>query len=268
MPLEWYIGCMANEKNTEHCMVCASSLEYLSYSEMLECTYCGAPEQGHVKCSKGHFICEACHRKDAMKMIEDTVFTTKLQDPVAIAELMLGHPKLPMLGCEHAFIAAGALMASLKNSPYGKGKITDQELREVFDRTSKQAVGGHCGLTGVCGIAPALGACFAVFLGSRCGSDTEQKIVMDAVIKVSQAIADMTGPSCCKAYVRAALTAAALVFGERFGILLPIKETPITCMHGSRHPHGCREEKCPYYLKPVEVVFTDSIHLPVMACRS
>ncbi len=39
-----------------------------------------------------------------------------------------------MLGCEHAFIAAGALMAALKNSPYGKGKITDADIREVFDQ--------------------------------------------------------------------------------------------------------------------------------------
>lgn len=259
---------MANNKKNEHCMVCGSHLEYLLHAEDLACAYCGVSEQGRVKCPEGHFICDACHRKDAMKMIEDMVFTTELRDPVAIAELMMSHPNLPMLGCEHAFIAAGALMAALKNSPYGKGKITNKEIQEVFDRTAKQAVGGFCGLSGVCGIAPALGACFSVFLGSRCGADTEQKITMDAVIGISQAIAGLTGPSCCKAYVRSALLVAVTAFGERFGILLPVNETSIDCKHSANHPHGCREGKCPYFRKPVKDIFVDSIHLPVMACRS
>lgn len=259
---------MANDKKNEHCMVCGSRLEYLLNAENLVCVYCGVSERGHVKCPKGHFVCEACHRRDAMRLIEGVTLTTGMHNPLEIAELMMGHPNLPMLGCEHAFIAAGALMAALRNSPYGTGKITNEVMREVFDRTAKQAVSGYCGLTGVCGIAPALGACFSVFLGSRCGADTEQRITMDAVIRVSQAIADLTGPSCCKAYARAALKTVVAVFGERFGILLPDAGTPIVCSHGAKHPHGCREEKCPYYRKPAKDIIADAIHLPVMACQS
>ena len=259
---------MNEKRNTENCLVCGSALEYLRQSENLVCVYCGATEQGHVKCPQGHFTCEACHRRDAMQMIEGVVFTTELQDPIVIAELMIGHPNLPMLGCEHAYIAGGALMAALKNSPYGKGKITNADIREVFARTAKQAVGGYCGLTGVCGIAPAIGACLSVFLGSQCGSDTEQKITMNAVIKVSQVVAELTGPSCCKAYVRAALSEAVMIFAERFGISLPVAKTAIVCKDGNRHPHGCREERCPYYRKPAEDMFVDPIHLPVMACQS
>ena len=263
-----YSGDMSIDKNTEHCMVCGAALRYLRHAENLVCTYCGKNEQGHMQCPGGHFVCEACHRKDAMRMIEELAFTTDRQDPMEIAELMMGHPNLPMLGCEHAFVAAGALMAALRNSPYGRGKITNKDMREVFDRTAKQAVSGYCGLTGVCGIAPALGACFSVFLGSRCGADTEQKIVMDAVVGVSRAIADLTGPSCCKAYARSALMVSVTVFGERFGILLPVSETPLVCQHGAKHPHGCREEKCPYYQKPAGDIFAESIHLPAPACRS
>jgi hypothetical protein len=109
------------------------------------------------------------------KAIGDIAFATEQKDAVAIAELMMSHPNLPMLGCEHAYIAAGALMAALKNSPYGKGKITNDTIREAFERTAKQAVGGYCGLTGVCGIAPAVGACFSLFLGARCGSDRSRR---------------------------------------------------------------------------------------------
>jgi hypothetical protein len=203
-----------------------------------------------------------------MQMIEGVIFTTEVQDPVSIAELVMGHPNLPMLGCEHAYIAAGALMAALKNSPYGKGKITDADIREVFTRTAKQAVSSYCGLTGVCGIAPAIGACLSVFLGSLCGSDTEQKLTMNAVINVSQVVAELTGPSCCKAYVRAALSEAVTVFTERFGIVLPVSKTSIVCKDSNRHPHGCREERCPYYRKPATDIFVDPIHLPAAACQS
>jgi hypothetical protein len=259
---------MGEKKKTENCSVCGSALEYLHHSENLVCVYCGATVPGHVKCPEGHFTCEACHGKDAMQMIEGAVVATELRDPIAIAELMIGHPNLPMLGCEHAYIAGGALMAALKNSPYGKGKITGEDIREVFHRTARQAVGGYCGLTGVCGIAPAIGACFSVFLGSQCGSDTEQKITMNAVIKVSQAIADLTGPSCCKAYVRAALLETVAIFAERFGIMLPVAKPPIICKDSNRHPHGCRELQCPYYQKPARDIFTDPIHLPIMACQS
>lgn len=247
-------------------MVCGSPLDYLKQSEQLTCSSCGNREGASIKCPQGHFVCEACHTRDSRKMIEDITFTTQLKDPVEIAELMMNHPALPMLGCEHAFIAAGALLAALRNSPYAK--VTNQDIYEVFDRTAKQAVGGYCGLTGVCGIAPAVGACFSVFLGSRCGSDTEQKITMDAVIKVSQCIAGLTGPSCCKAYVRSALAAAVEIFVERFGIVLPVAKLSIICEDSNRHPHGCREEKCPYYHKPSRDIFTDAINMSATVCHS
>ncbi|OGW45274.1 MAG: hypothetical protein A2078_07155 [Nitrospirae bacterium GWC2_57_9] len=247
-------------------MVCGSPLEYLKAAEDLACTYCGRSSAAHVKCPGGHFICDSCHAGDLLQMIENTILSSAEKDPVLIAEQLMNHPSLPMLGCEHALIAAGALAAALRNSPYAK--ITDQDVREVLTRTARQAISGYCGLTGVCGIAPAMGACFSVFLAARCGSDSEQKIVMEAVIRVSQAIAELTGPSCCKAYVRTALDTAVSIFSERFGIVLPLAKAPLICRHESKHPHGCREEKCPYYKKESKDIFADSIHLPVTTCHS
>jgi hypothetical protein len=255
-------------KQKEHCMVCGAPLEYLLQSERRVCTFCGKKEEGQINCPQGHFVCDSCHGADAKRIIEQTAFSTGDTDPLAIAELMTGNPGLPMLGCEHAFIAAGALMAALKNSPYGAGKITNAHIQEAFNRTTKQAVGGYCGLTGVCGIVPAVGACFSVFLGARCGTDSEQKITMDAVIRVAQAISGLTGPSCCKAYVRAALAESIAVFGERLGIALPAKESTIVCRHSDKHPHGCREEKCPYYARPAKDIFAEAKFVPGTVCTS
>jgi hypothetical protein len=257
---------MADPRKTENCAICGQKLVYLKTGGPITCTHCGTTTEGHVKCPGGHYICNRCHGSEAITVIEETVLGTHETSPVSIAELLMAHPSLPMLGCEHAYIAAGSILAALKNSRYGK--ITGQEIREAFTRISRQAVGGYCGLTGVCGIVPAIGACFSVILDCRCGADMEQKIVMETAIKAAQAIADLTGPSCCKAYVRSALSAAVDVLAERFGIALSRGKPEIICRHSERHPHGCREEKCPYYRRKSRDIFADSIHLPVMSCRS
>lgn len=244
----------------ENCMVCGSPLQYLQAAEDLVCTSCGAKTAGHIKCPQGHVLCDACHGTEARRVIEGLALAEVSLDPMEIAERMMSHPAVPMLSCDHAYITAAALLAALRNSPYGK--IAEKDLQEVFGRTAKQAHGGYCGLTGVCGIAPAVGAVLSVFLGARCGSDREQRIVMDAVTRVSRAITDLTGPSCCKAYVRAAISVAAAVFAEKLGIVLPVADAAPVCAHPARHPHGCREEKCPYYRKPSRDIFAESKFTP------
>jgi hypothetical protein len=252
---------MPEHANTENCAVCGAKLVYLTASERLACTSCGAAVDAHVKCPKGHVVCDTCHGKEARKAIEALTLSSSSPDPLAVAEQMMALPGLPMLSCDHAYIAAGALLAALRNTPYGS-KIGEAEVREVFSRTAKQAHGGSCGLTGVCGIAPAIGAVFSVFLGARCGTDREQRIVMEAVTKAMGAIAELTGPSCCKAYVRTAVASAVELFSGKIGIVMPVKDPAPVCSHSAKHPHGCREEKCPYYRKPAHDVFAGAKFVP------
>jgi len=225
-------------------MVCGSSLDYLEQASEVTCSYCGKAEHGHIRCPSGHYVCNVCHNKEAMQIIENISFTTKSDDPFEISALMMSCPGLPMLGCQHAYIAGGALMAAIKNE--GSRGITDEHIREVFHRTEKQAHGGYCGLTGVCGIAPAIGACFAILTGSKCGTDQAQHITMEAVTRVSRAITGLTGPSCCKAYIWTALDVAVNYLVKSPGIVLQ-RGRSSTCSYSAMHPHGCREIKCPFY---------------------
>ena len=225
-------------------MVCNTRLTYHEKAEELKCLYCGKLEHGHISCPSGHYICEACHNRDSMKIIEDMISSTSSSNPFEIAEIAMSFPGLPMLGCQHAYIAGGALMAAIKNA--GHKGITNGEISEVFMRIRKQAHGGYCGLTGVCGIAPAIGACFAVLTGSKCGKDVEQRITMEAVTRVTRAITELTGPSCCKAYVRTSLDKAVEYLRESLGIRLPLPES-VACNYHLKHPHGCRETLCPFF---------------------
>jgi hypothetical protein len=225
-------------------MVCNKPLKYHENSIELKCLYCGNIEYGHILCPEGHYVCEECHNQEIMKIIESVVFTTMADNPFEIAEFIMTSPALPMLGCHHAYIAGGAIMAAIKNR--GSKKITNEEIKEVFRRTKRQAHGGYCGLTGVCGIVPAVGACFSVLTGSKCGTDREQRITMEAVTKVTQAIKELTGPSCCKAYMRASLEIAIDCLKDSLGIELPKSSKPV-CSHSSEHPHYCRQNRCPYF---------------------
>ncbi len=253
---------MTEAKKTENCMVCGERLNYLQAAEAQNCSYCGTAHQAHVRCPKGHFVCDACHGKEARKMIEDTVLASRSEDPVEIAELMMSHPGLPMLSCDHAYIAAGALLAALRNSPYG-ARFGETEVREVFARIAKQASDGICGLTGVCSIVPAVGAVVALFLDSRPGADREQKLAMEAASRANAVIIDLTGPSCCKAYVRAAVSETAGFFAEKFGIVLPVRKSDVICNYASRHA-GCREEKCPHFRRPSRDIFAETGFRPGM----
>jgi len=238
-----FVGKGPAPSKQENCMLCGKALIYGTEGKTLPCTSCGNPGHAYITCPEGHYICDACHSRIAREDIERLIFSTSSTYPVEIAKLAFEGASLPMLGCEHAYIAGGALMAALKNS----GKGTDEDIREVLRRTGKQAHGGFCGLTGVCGIAPALGAVFGVLTGSKCGTDREQKTTMEAVLEVSKSIAALTGPSCCKAYVMASLETATALLSGKIGIELPSKKQQFRCAHSSRHPHGCREKLCPYF---------------------
>lgn len=69
---------------------------------------------------------------------------------------------------------------------------------------------------------------------------------MTAVAKVSRVIAGLTGPSCCKAYVRSCLEEAVCILKDEIGIHLPISKVA-ACAHSHRHLHGCRIGICPYF---------------------
>jgi hypothetical protein len=226
--------------------VCATRLEYLTEAVQLSCGVCGRLQHGHIRCPRGHFVCYSCYNLNARDKFAKTALTTSLSDPLEIAEAMMSDPGLPMLGCQHAYVAAGALLAALRQEP--AHNISEAKVAEVFSRIDKQAHGGYCGLTGVCGVAPAVGAVFAILLGARCGSGREQRITMEAVTRTCRAITELTGPSCCKAYVRASLVVAVEYLQESLGIALPHAYVVASCDYVADHPHGCREGDCPYFL--------------------
>ncbi|MBU7005736.1 hypothetical protein Ga0451573_000643 [Peptococcaceae bacterium DYL19] len=232
--------------NTENCQVCGSELDYFEKGRYCTCLRCGTIDFTNISCPDGHYICDACHGKEVYRTIRDYVVNTDSANPFETSETLMGYSdEVPMLGCENAWIAAGALMSAIKNE--GTVNVADDQIDEVLVRTRKQAVGGYCGLTGVCGIAPAVGACFSVILGAACPKDRETAVTMKVVGRIVNAIAGQTGPCCCKNFVRTSLFEAVGLAKQYLDVNLPLPDDAIICSHVARHPHGCRLEKCNYY---------------------
>lgn len=226
-----------------NCLVCGTPLVYLTTAQKCICSYCEKEFDNYVLCPNGHFICEKCHNRPVIDKTKYLCLKISSPNPYFIFGQLLKNLNVPMLGCHHAFMVAGSLLGALKNK--GSFEVAEKAIDEVFSRIANQAIGGYCGLTGVCGIVPAVGSCFAFLVGSRCGTDKEQKLVMKITAEVCSAIANLTGPSCCKAYSWKSMEIAIKWLKDKFNIT--IDSHKITCNYKSLHPHGCRKEKCPYY---------------------
>ena len=237
----------SNENFEANCLICGNKLEYYEKEVSLKCFYCGKTFYGYVSCPNGHTVCEQCHNKPIIELTKKIYLSSKSINPFEIFNSILNSANITMLGCHHAFMVAGALIASIKNS--GKIKISKENVDEIFNRIERQAISGFCGLTGVSGIEPAIGACFALIFGSKCGTDREQKITMDITSTISRAIFELTGPSCCRAYSWKALEIAKNFSKKYLNIKLEGADKNIRCTYFNIHPHGCRFEKCLYYKK-------------------
>lgn len=231
------------EEVKENCIVCGGKLDYFEIAQEFKCFECGSVDRGYVNCPNGHYICESCHGRKTREILIDKIWEREEKNPFIIAENLIENLELPMLGCEHAWVAAGAFIMALKNSGLD---INKNQLQEAVNRTQKQAIGAYCGLTGVCGIAPAIGAVYSVILGAACPKDKETSCTMHVVADVIKAIAYQAGPCCCKNFVYTALKVACEKSYDYIGIEVE-SEANILCKDSKRHPHGCRKEKCNYY---------------------
>lgn len=231
-------------------MVCGTDLEYRETGMLLPCAICGLEEIGHVCCPDGHYVCERCHGGTFPERLQAAVAATRETSPFRLAEDLLLLPGLPMLGCEHAAIAAAAVMGSLRNR--GDAGVTDAHVQEALERTGRQAISAYCGLSGVCGIVPALGACLSVLVGAQCGRGPQTRMTMELVSRLAALTAAEADPGCCKAYLRTGIREFAAFADERLGLSFSDPE-PAPCRDVDRHPHGCRGPECAYHPEAAQI---------------
>ena len=142
------------------CLICGEALIYTSRTLVLaKCAYCGKEEKTNVFCINGHYLCDKCHSKDILELIEEICMESKLTDPVELAEQIFQLPSLHMHGPEYHSIVPGILVTTHGNSI--NNKVDSTHIKEAI-RRGREIKGGACGFYGVCGAAVGVGIAYSI----------------------------------------------------------------------------------------------------------
>ncbi len=240
---------MEGEKKMQGCMVCGQELEYLTSEISVICTYCGKKEQGYFLCQRGHYVCEECHKRGALEVITRFCLQSELKNPLEMANILMKHSKMSMIGPEHHPMIAGVLVAAYRNLT---GKAVEEEIKEALKRGSSIPA-GYCGLYGADGAAIATGIALSVILKATPLSDKERIIANVMTSRVLAAIANYRGSRCCKRSTWVALETAVQYIREVLQVEMEyIPASELKCTHSHRNKH-CNKMDCRFYLPEVSL---------------
>ena len=228
----------------EGCMVCGQELEYGTAPVEAECAYCGRKMETHIRCPEGHFVCDDCHRGDALAALQSLCLTTDSRDPLALALQVMDLPFVPMHGPEHHAMVPGVLVAACRNLL--PEAITDRDVREAL-RRGTEISGGACGRLGVCGAAAGAGIAWSVIAGATPLSVRERGQALGLTGRALEAISRHGGPRCCKRDSFTALETARDFLEEALGIKF---DRTVDVRGACRYHHRnrqCIRVRCPYF---------------------
>lgn len=202
-------------KQRHNCMVCSSELVYDATFQEATCYYCGSVSHQSVTCKEGHYVCDACHAKEALAVIEHICATSKERDMLKLFRQIREHPSIPKHGPEHHAMVPAIIVTAYKNSG---GKVSENVLKTAILRGSS-VMGGACGFLGICGAASGVGIGFAILLESSPVAKKARSQAQKVTYAVLGKIAEYEAARCCHREVWTALNIASSL-SETF---LPVK---------------------------------------------
>jgi len=226
------------------CLICGGNLVYSEEPRDRACAICGEVQSTTAVCEAGHFVCDQCHSLEALDLIEEFCITTTLEDPLAIACILMRSPAVRMHGPEHHFLVPAALITAYCNhrgEPGGKAPL----LRQARARAG-MVRGGFCGTHGTCGAAVGTGIFVSLITGSTPLKKQEWSLANQMTARSLMTIARHGSPRCCKRDSWLAILTATIFLEERFGITLPVQEA-VQCEFSDSN-RECLREACPFHV--------------------
>lgn len=228
-------------KQTHNCMACASELVYKTTLEESTCYYCGSISHQSVTCKEGHYVCDACHAKEALEVIEHICKTSKERDMLKLFRQIREHPSIPKHGPEHHAMVPAIIVSAYKNSG---GKVNDNALKTALLRGSS-VMGGACGFLGICGAASGVGIGFAIVLGSSPLAKEARSTAQKVTHAVLGKIAEYEAARCCNREVWTALNIASSL-SETFLPVKLIAQMEVKCDQKKFNTY-CYGKECPIF---------------------
>lgn len=231
--------CCSNTDNISGCMVCGREL-FCTPDKPLRanCFYCGKEYITHIFCLDGHYVCDECHSKDILELVELECNNSNLTDPIELALRIFDLPKLHMHGPEYHSIVPAVLVTAFGNSTNIKDSSA---IKEAISR-GKAVFGGICGTHGACGACIGVGIAHSVIHQVTPYSKEDRGNANRMTALALTAISRLGGPRCCKRDSMVAIETAK----KHFGCFSDSGKSRYIC---SQFPNNdkCIKNECPYY---------------------
>lgn len=224
------------------CLICGKPLRYFPEERELTCALCGKTFREHVTCEDGHYICNACHAKDAILVGQEVCLQSHSTDPIAIMEAIMDQPAVHMHGPEHHVLVGSALLTAYANA--GGQLDLRRALREMRER-GKAYPGGSCGFWGACGAAVSAGMFFSIVQETTPLSADSWGLANQLTGRALQRIGAYGGPRCCKRDSYSALLETIDFIHENMNV--PVTRPDHVVCHYFSHNRECLGAKCPYF---------------------
>jgi len=98
------------------CLVCGAPVCYLAEETRQTCTFCGKVFSATAHCAEGHFVCDACHTRNAEAFLEHICTVTTKTDFIDLLQEIRRHPAIPLHGPEHHIMVPGIILAAYRNT--------------------------------------------------------------------------------------------------------------------------------------------------------
>jgi len=231
-------------RRKEDCGVCGASLVYTDEAVSKSCTFCGSSHPAQIYCPNGHYVCDTCHRKDAISISLDMLSHADDTDPIELIERIITHPSVSMHGPEHHAIVPAAIVAAARNSGYP----IPLRAVEAALRRGEKVPGGWCGFYRACGAGIGVGIAVSILTRATPLTGDTRKLCLEATSEALAAIAD-EHPRCCKRASRKAIESAIGFLDLKLGIKLKAGAGDVC--HFSRRNKECPLDGCEYYTEGI-----------------
>ncbi|MFX1496095.1 MAG: DUF5714 domain-containing protein [Promethearchaeota archaeon] len=236
------------EKRKDICEICGGSLVYATEAsdhKKLKCEFCCNVFTTNIYCENDHFICDICHMKDPIEIIEEICESTSIKDPFKLADIIMKHPKFKMYGPEHHVLVPTVILTALKNNKIKKSngdEINLFDIKEAIRRASK-IPGGWCGFYGSCGAGMGSGITVSLFTGATPSTNIPRSLANEATSRSLNKISDNL-EHCCKRSVKLTIKETLEFLKEKFNMNLDYR--PQACLF-SKLNDKCERIRCPIY---------------------
>lgn len=224
------------------CLVCGEPLVYSQEAQEVTCSLCGKRELGRSVCTKGHYVCDACHRAQGVAHINEVCAHSDSTDPISLMIEIMNDRSIYPNGPEHHTLVGAALITAYANAGGNVDKAT--ALAEL-SRRSLNVPGGACGFWGCCGAAVSAGQALSILNGSTPMTREPWAQCQRLTSDILGRLADMGGPRCCKRTGFTAVVTSVEHIERITGVHLDLPER-IVCTFFARNAE-CLRAACPYF---------------------